>query len=369
MKKFIYLYGIAITLLVMMSSCNHDVNDLHEKWMQDGELNYVGKIDSLTALGGNKRIEFQTYLSDQRVKFLNITWSELGVDTLKRVPVPEHEIDEMFSIILDESDGIKEKEYTFEFVSDDDKGTQSIPFTTIGKVYGPKYQESLKNRLVTGFEEKDNGIYLKFSAALNSDDQGIELTYNNGTKNQTLTYTPEDLKERIFLESPDFSSPITYFTLYKPANSLDTFKAEVVVPPIEKSVNIALGKPGKSSKTLASKYSADQAVDGIIGDNSSRWINAREVGTHWIEIDFEDTYNIEEVIIYDDTPISDFVLQIEVNGVWEDLQTVTGNTHNVFTAVYEGISANKIRYQFESTDPLYISRLFELEVYSTVKIQ
>ena len=102
---------------------------------------------------------------------------------------------------------------------------------------------------------------------------------------------------------------------------------------------------------------------------ASRWINARVVGAHWIEVDFEDTFSVEKVIVRDDTPMSDFTLKVEVNGVWQDLQVVTGNTQKVFTGNYSDINASKIRYEFETTVAADIIRMFELEVFSTVKIQ
>lgn len=224
MKKIIYIPGFIIALFIVMTSCNRDMNELHEKWLENGEIDYVGKIDSIKVLGGNERIEFQSYLSDPRVKSLNVSWTELGVDFQVKVPVPERNVNEMFSFVIGETQEINENEYTFTIVSDDGKGTQSIPFKTIGKVYGSKYQQSLSNRLVVNFEEADGGIYLEFSSALNSDDQGIELKYNNGTENLVLNFTAEELNERIFLISPDFSTPINYSTIYQPKNSIDTFK-------------------------------------------------------------------------------------------------------------------------------------------------
>lgn len=367
MKKIRYIYGISIALLVLMLSCN-DMSEQHQEWMVDGEINYVGKIDSLTTFGGNERIEFQCYLSDPRVKFLNVMWNDLGVDYQVRVPVPVHEADEMFSFIIGGNEEISENEFSFSIISDDDKKTVSIPFQALGKVYGPKYQQSLRNRLVTSFEEADGGIYLEFSAAINADDQGIELMYNNGLEILELTFTSEDLVDRIFLESPDFSTPISFTTVYKPLNSIDTFKADVIIPSIEKLENIALGKPVISSSNLNDTYVPEKVVDGIIGDNASRWINARVAGVHWIEVDLEGEFGIEKVIVYDDTPVSDFLLEVEVNGVWQDLQVV-GNSQKVFTGVYSGINASKIRYSFEPPAISDLVRMFEFEVYSLVKLQ
>ncbi len=370
MNKLKQIFSIVGVLLIALTACE-DMNDMHEKWMQEGERNYVGKIDSVFTVSGDERINFNCYLSDQRVEFVTLKWSELGIAKEVRVPVPRHESDEVFSFIVGENETINEGDYTFTMISDDDNGTNSIDLNTIGKVYGEQYRSGLNNRLVTGFELTDNGIYLEFSNALNSADKGIELYYNSGTEDIVRSYTAEELKVRIFLETPDFTTPITYATLYQPKNCMDIFKADFMTPRIQKDVNIALGKPATSSPTLNDALTADKAVDGIIGDNGSRWINARVAGIHWLEVDFESSFDIKKVIIHDGTPVGDFLLQVEVDGVWQDLQSVTGNTANVFTGVYEGVNANKIRYAFETydSDPSFIIRMFELEVYTTITIQ
>ncbi|SIR31619.1 DUF4998 domain-containing protein [Maribacter ulvicola] len=371
MNRLNYIYSIAVVLLIVMSSCNQDMNQFHEEWLKDGEINYVGKVDSLIALGGDERIEFHYYLSDRRAKFLTVNWLELGVDREVRVPIEKQESEEKFSFIIGENESILENDYTFTLVTDDDNGTKSIPFKTIGKVYGENYRKSLNNRLVTGFEVTDEGINLEFSSALNEDDQGIELTYNNGSENFVLTFGADELVEKIFLSNPDFSTPISYSTIYRPNNSIDTFKAEEIVPAIEKLENVALNKPVIASSSLNDTYVAEKAVDGIIGVNESRWINAREVGSHWIEIDLEGEVDINRVRVHDDSPISNFVLEYEIDGEWNVLEEVTGNNQKVFTGDYTGINATKIRYVFETfdADPNEIIRMFELEVFVMVKLQ
>ena len=372
MKRLQYFFMASIALFFIMLSCQ-DQNDLHNVWLVDGEDNYVGRVDSLTAFGGDERIEFQVYLSDPRVKFLNISWNEFGAERETRVAVPVHEKDEPFTVAVGVNEDIQENEYTFTFVSDDDGGVQSIPFQAIGRVYGPRYQETLSNRLITGFEITDEGIFLDFSSALNADDQGVELMYNNGAENLDLTFSPEDLEDRVFLETPNFSTPISYSTVYQPLNSIDTFSAETVIPSIEKLDNIALGKPATSTPTLnGDQFAPRFAVDGVNFDNSSRWINHRVAGTHWIEIDFEGTFPVEVVRIYDDTPIADFMLEVEVGGVWQELESITGNTNKFIERTYSNpINAEKIRYSFETfdSDPSVIVRMFEFEVFSTVKVQ
>ncbi len=372
MKKSNYTLIVTFMVMLLFSSCK-DQDDLHDIWLENGEINYVGKVDSLKTFGGNERIKFQAYLSDSRARYLNVSWNVLGVDKEARITIPDHERGEPFTFLIGAEEGIEENEYTFTFVSENENGVKSIPFKTIGKVYGSKYRESLSNRLVTGFELVEEGIYLEFSSALNSDDQGIELTYNNGSEDILLAFSPAELEDRIFLETPDFDTPISYVTVYRPNNSLDVFKTEKIIPSIEKQENIALGKPTTSTPTLTADYTSDKAVDGIKYSNSSRWINHRVAGTHWIEIDFQGTFPIEKVRVYDDTPIANFTLEVEVDGQWQVLENATDTSDDqLFESIYSGdVSASKIRYVFETLpeNDSEIIRMFEFEVFSTVKIQ
>ncbi|MCL3779064.1 hypothetical protein EMN47_01575 [Prolixibacteraceae bacterium JC049] len=367
MRYILFVVGV---LFITLTACE-DMNELHESWMEEGEINYVGKLDSVKVNSGDRRISFNCYISDMRVKNLTVSWSEFGVGKSKKVAIPAHEITEPVQFFIGDTEEIVENEYTFTFVSDDGSETTSIPVNTVGKVYGAKYQKTLGNRIVTSFELLDNGINLQFSSPLNADDKGVEVMYNNGTEDVTLVFTPEQLAGPVFIENPNFETPISYHTMYQPAGCLDSFSADAIVPSIEKMENVALNKPATSSATLNSSYTADKAVDGIKGDNASRWINARNAGVHWLEIDLEKNYEINKVIIHDDTPISDFKLQVEVDGAWQDLQVVTGNSTKKFTGIYDGVTGSKIRYSFETFEENKddIIRMFELEVFSKITIQ
>lgn len=372
-----YLYFIySFILLLVFASCE-DMNELHEEWMKDGEINYIGKVDSAHVTSGDQRIGFDCYLSDKRVKYLNINWVEFGMNRETRIAVEEVVPGSPFSFILEDDQAVAEGDFTFTFISDDNAGTYSIDFNTVGKVYGEKYAGSLTNRTLLGFELVEEGIYMQFSAPLNETDQGLEVYYNNGTEDVTLSFTVEELEEPVFISTPNFDTPLQYSTLYQPVNCMDTFRAPTVTPTIEKYVNVALNKPATSSPTLNDSYTADKAVDGIIGDNASRWINARVAGGHWLEIDLEEEHAVEQVKIYDDTPITNFKLEVFQEGEWVLLDDVTDGSNN-WTGLYESIPASKIRYVFETvadnpeTDPEYSStiiRMFEMEVFIKTKIQ
>ncbi len=384
MKSKNFILGIIALLFVSLTACE-DQNELHEKWLQDGEEDYIGAVNFATTISGDESITFVSYITDPRVKFVTVKWNEFGVDKSVRVEVPEMDyseleeftIDDLWSFTIGEDETIAENDYNFTLICDNGDGINSVKYQTIGKVYGEKYRKSLINRVVKSFELLENGINLNFSGALNETDLGIELYYNNGTEDVVRVLTTEELTETIFLETPDFSTPITYSTLYQPENCKDTFKADVLTPSIKKLVNVALGKPATASGTLNDSYIAENAVDGAITD-ASRWINARVAGEHWLEIDLEAPTSIEKIQIYDPTPNGDFLLEIEVDGEWIDLQRVSGNTDPIFIGVYENVVASKIRYKFETFDdegyagpyPVsFIVRMREFEVFNTQVIQ
>ncbi len=363
MNKILFFLSVIISQVVVVSSCEN-MNDLHEPYLENGEIDYVSRLDSISIFAGDGRIKFDCSLFDMRVKNLTITWKQGLSDSSVVIPVPDHELEEKFSFVLGEDSRLTENNHTFTIVTDDGNGVKSIPFSVFGNVYGEKFQDLLIDRDILDFNITETGIDFKFSGPNNANDIGFEvLYYNTSGELMTDAYYTADAVDIVSVVDYDSEQPISYRTLYLPeVNAIDTFRTETLTPSIDQLVNVALGKPTTSDSNLNDSYTADKVVDGIKGDNASRWINARVAGEHWIEIDLLETYPIERIKIYDDTPIGEFTLQAEVDGVWIDLQTVTGSSTKEFTGIYSDLNANKVRYAFETSDASVIVRMFEFEV-------
>lgn len=372
MKK-IQIYLLHAFLICLVAYSCENVNDLHRPYMENGEIDYIGRIDSMSTHGGRGRIEFRCYLADSRATSLNISWQQGENDSTVTVQIPEHNAEESFSFILgNEEAPISENSHTFTFISNNEAGITSIPYRKFGNIYGEKYRSTLADRQIVNFTIEENNFSAQFSPPVNHTDKGIILTYTD-TEGQThkMTYSDDELVNQVTLQNVNFENTISYQTRYLPEeNALDTFYTNIYTPAIEKNVNIAIGKPATCSDQLNDSYGAQNAVDAI-ATNASRWINAKTAGLHWIEIDLEREYPINSIVIKDDTPIADFTIKAEVDGQWVDVVNVTNNTTKNYTAVIDNVNMTKVRYEFTSPDdnPNLLCRMFEFEVYSKATIQ
>jgi hypothetical protein len=353
------------------------MNELHEGWMKDGEINYIGKVDSVHVTSGDQRIAFDCFLSDKRVKYLNVEWLEFGVTKETRVALDQVIPGEPFSFMIGEGEvTVAEGDFTFTFISDNNSGTYSIDFNTVGKVYGEKYASSLSNRTLLGFELVEEGLYMQFSGPLNESDQGVEVYYNNGTEDVTLSFTAEELEESVLIPTPDFNTPLQYSTLYQPDNCMDVFRAPVVTPTIEKYDNVCLTGTASASSNLNDTYVASKAIDGnkTFGDHPTRWINNKlpEGTENWLQVDFNDTYLIEKIATYDGTYVKDVFADFTLYGFngteWVLLAEVTPTGFETVTT-FDPIEISGIKFVFINPTADYLARFYEIEALMKVKIQ
>ena len=141
MKKIkIYILPLSLLLLFAFFSCN-DTYEFHEKYIEDGEIIYASKVDSLRTLPGNGRI---------------VT-------------------------------GLEEKSYEFDVYSKDEDGNESIKVTVFGTVYGETYRANLQARELNSvtFNSDENvvSINLKPSSELT---RSTEIKYTNLSGEETV---------------------------------------------------------------------------------------------------------------------------------------------------------------------------------------
>jgi hypothetical protein len=355
------------------------MNDKHDRYLQDGETIYIGKVDSVKAFPGDKKIMFRYWLSDPRAKSLTIYWSNRRDSVI--IPVTPHLATDSFDIIIGNQKTIAENNYTFQWISWDDLGNSSVVFEKNATVYGDRYQSRLINKIVSAVELSGNNIVVNWAAPTSEDDIGIELTYTDLDNNLITSYfSNKDLVYEITdasgmpknrykseIENIDFTKGLKYRTLYIPEPAaIDTFYTQKASVEIIYAQNVARGKNAVSSDNLNANFPASNAVDGSFTD-PSRWVSGAS-GEHWLEIDLGEEYLIDGFKTWNgsggafNTPIPKFDFRIWVDGAWQTVVAVNNNTNAQYGASFEPVATTKVRfYSYSQT------RLFEIEVYSTVR--
>jgi hypothetical protein len=355
-----------------------NMNDKYDRYLQEGETIYIGKVDSVKAFPGDGRIMFRYWLSDPRAKTLKIYWSNKK-DSVA-IPVTPHAAKDSFDIILGSQKAVLENNYTFQWVSWDDNGNSSVVFEKNAAVYGTRYKGRLINKIVSSIEISENHLAINWAAPTSSEDIGVEMSYTDVFDNSVRRFIgngdmvyeviengmPRN-RYRLELENADFTKGVKYRTLYLPEPAvIDTFYAETASVEIIQKVNVALGKNAISSDDLNTNFPASNAVDGVFVD-ASRWVSTAS-GDHWLEIDLGETCNIDGFKTWNgsggqfNTPIPKFDFQVWIDGAWVNLISVEGNTNAQYATDFAPVATNRVRfYSYSQT------RLFEVEVYSTVR--
>lgn len=213
--KFNYIYTLFVVAMVtvLMPSCSK-MNDLHQPYLDEGEIIYAAKVDSVAPGAGNARIQLKMFIISQRIQTMRIFWNDYKDSS---------------DVLIANQTGVKtkilenmaEKSYIFQFVSLDKFGHRSLPFETVGKVYGPNFQSTLTNRVIKSQSTLVNGnITIAWSGTI---DKGVrcDLIYTN-TANQRVTRKVPMTENTTVLT--DVSKDMTYNTLFLPEpTAIDTF--------------------------------------------------------------------------------------------------------------------------------------------------
>ncbi len=378
MKKILYLFCLGL----LVWSCEK-MNDTHDEYLKNGEIVYVGKVDSVIVYPGSERIVFDYWIGDPRVKTLKMYWANKK-DSLT-INVPEHEPEIPFTIQIGKNDKtITENTFTFEWVTWDDKGNRSIVFEKTATVYGPRYNERLNNRVISSVIAVGDSITLNWSASLNSQEIGLEMSYTNTSGQKVVeTIDSEDIIVRtevsgvikesyvMKLRKVDLAQAVSYRTVYLPEpTAIDQFyakKQNIELPP----VNVALNKTATQSDFINSggvDLVGNLLLDGITSGNTSRWVTDDSHKEHWVIIDLKGEYAVNGVKMWRDVSSNaaqlqpQFKVQADVGGNWVDLVSETNYTSAIYDKQFTATVTSKIRYYV----PAYTNnrvRMFELAVY------
>ena len=369
MKKINVGKSLILFLIMIVSACS-DMNDLHDRYLKNGEITYVGRIDSIKSFGGRDRVLIQYWTTDPRVKNLHIFWNQKQDSVI--VEIPTHDPADSLEVMLGDGNGvIAEGDHTIFIYSHDTRGHRSVVFESLMSVYGDRYQESLTNRPINNTElDEDNNLVINWQGSINSDEIGILISYLDNNDNPIESFIPsETLASPVVFDNINVTKPISYKTMYIPEKfAVDTFYTEVAESiKVTLMDNVALNKNTTVSDMLNSSFPGSKAVDGVVS-SASRWVSTT-IGEHWIEIDLEESYPIQSFKTYNgngDAPnmaIKNFMFQINKNDEWITIVNVSNNINHSYGATFEEVVTDKIRFFVPDYTDNQV-RLFEIEVYA-----
>ena len=281
--KLSNVYIICIVLMAFFTQSCSKMNDLHQKYLDEGEIIYAAKVDSVAPRAGKNRIQLEMFIVSQRIKTVRIFWNDYkdSVDVA---------IDSKTGVFKKQLENMAEKGYIFQFVSIDEFGHKSLPFEVTGNVYGDTFQAILFNRTIKDVTSLENGVLtISWSGAV---DKGLrcDLVYTNIAGTQVIKSVPMTELTTVL---PDLASDLKYRTLFLPEpTAIDTFYTDYKTIPI--IVEAKVSKTDWKITGFDTEEPAEGAPNGLataaIDDNlntywHSQWSGANPPYPHWFSID------------------------------------------------------------------------------------
>lgn len=234
MKKIIF-WSILFGIISSIVGCT-GMNDKHDMYLQEGEIDYIGRVDSARILPGNQRFKLRYWLTDPRAKVMKIYWSQKQDSLI--VPILTHQPKDSIEITIGDAQKIiPENNYTIQIINTDGGRLSSILFEKIGNVYGPKYQASIASRLYTlvKYTVLNSVVTISWAGITSDKEIGLEISYFSPDNTPIKTrLTTAAVGTSTILTNVNKSKGITYRTLFLPEKTaIDTFytsSKSVVIP-------------------------------------------------------------------------------------------------------------------------------------------
>ena len=219
MKTIQYILVVLAATLALAASCTK-MNDVHDEYLREGPIIYIGRVDSMKVFSGDNRVQVQYWITDPRAKELCFYWNN-HKDSAK-FSVPAHDPIEMQTLLIDP---VAEGDYTFQVFSYDGKGHRSIRFEQPFSSYGEVYASTLNTRSVVSATVQDEALSISWGNSFSTLEVGIEVRYTGKDgAGKTLFVPTEELKGATVIADADLSRPVSYRTAYKPnEDAIDIF--------------------------------------------------------------------------------------------------------------------------------------------------
>ena len=216
----LYLY---IGLLGLLFASCRKQDHLYKDFIQDGEINYVGKVDTAFVHSGNLRIKLSFDLKDPNINRVKVLW-DMGGDSVV-VPIQKGIGVETFDILFND---LEERLYSFVIYTLDKNNNKSVAYRIQGQSYGEEYISTLLNRAISTITYSANNATVNWYSG-NDQLLETEIIYTKLDNTETTIVLPANVNS-IELTDINRSKGMKYRTVYKPNElALDVFHTDYTI--------------------------------------------------------------------------------------------------------------------------------------------
>lgn len=316
------------TLLLLMTifllySCEN-INHMHEEYL-DGEVIYLGKVDSVNVFPGKERVLIKWKLNaDPKITECKIYWnnrrdsSVINIDRMTGDP-----------FYMQEYINLPEGEYTFEFVTGDKEGNKSLTVYKAGRVYGEIYSSNLRGRPINKINAVSDSLEISWGYIENS--VGVVLNYlDQSGKQSTLNISPDD--DVTVIKDYMLGGAFNYQTLYMPdTTAIDVFHSKPIYDHFPKYIKMNTAEwevIEVSSEEAGGEGPVNGYASALLDGNlntfwHSKWAGAALPLPHTLVIDMKNQLGVASIDLWrrnnnKDTKAVKFELS-EDNSSWTEL--------------------------------------------------
>jgi hypothetical protein len=192
------------------------MNDNIEGYLARGEVNYLGKVDSVKVAGGKEKIRITWQPnSDPRIEELKIYWNDKDDKRDSTVfPVDRSALDAngFMSVTFD----IPEGYYIFNLYHTGVKGYRSVGKEVTGRAYGSAYQSTLNARQVKGITEYVDRMVISWDLPGDGEAHSVFHYISAAGESAELMILPDESRMVLTDYTPNSTYTVTSYYLPEP---------------------------------------------------------------------------------------------------------------------------------------------------------
>ena len=323
-KNKYYIIPLLLMIFIGFMSCN-DTYEFHEKYIQDGETIYTNKVDSLTVLSGDNRVQIDGYISNAfNVEKITAFWDKGKESQTFNYEKSSSDTDKIELIIVD----LEEKSYEFEVFSYDSDGNASVKVITFGTAYGENFRSNLKPRGINAFSlGADHNATVNLKPAFDVT-RATEIKFTNLSGQEIVNTILAEESESV-LEQVDMANPVMYRTFYVPS-ATDKNGSETSIDEFDSD-----WATYQFPSTLTAVFTSI-LLESISGGVIANWENSENVEFtfDFINMDKQDNEVINTLISAELTGTYTFTaMKVEEQEIEIRVADILGNSKSMFFTV------------------------------------
>jgi len=207
----------ALLATVLFSSCTKW--DDFKKYVEEGEILYTSKMDSVKIFSGKERVMLTGLLkSDPKLDRVAIYWDNGGDSVIYNYTKQNPGVDS-FSRTFPVKEGVK----SFKVITYDADNNKSVNVFAVGTSYGTNFRKRMSDRPITSVSYSAAGTTINWDQMdLNAGPQYTEIEYTVGSETKTII-TPISAASTV-IAAVSVVPPLKFRTIFKPdVTCIDTF--------------------------------------------------------------------------------------------------------------------------------------------------